>query len=258
MKSHGSGTAWAPNSDMNRTRRGSARASRFMSEFGAQAVPEPCDFIDAEAWPDLDWERLEVHHGLQKWVFDERVPPSEFDSFEAWSRATQVYQAELLRHHIELLRRLKYRPAGGFCLFSFNDPAPVVSWSLLDHERRPKLAWDAVRAACRPLAVIADRPPAIVVPGDPVELDIHVVNDLREPVDGAVVDVSATWPGGRQRWRFGGTVDADDVVRVGTIELEVPETLGALSIELTLTAGDQRVDNRYTSAITVPPLRPGV
>ena len=168
-----------------------------------------------------------------------------------------MYQAELLRHHIELLRRLKYRPAGGFCLFSFNDPAPVVSWSVLDHERRPKLAWEAVRAACLPLAVFADRPPAIVEPGEPISLDVHVVNDLREPVEGAVVDVAASWPGGQQRWRFGGSVDADDVARVGTIELEVPDTLGALNIELTLTAGDQPIVNRYTSAITMRPHRPG-
>ncbi len=243
--------------DVDRLAKNLPRLVRFMSEFGAQAVPDTADFIDEEAWPDLDWEHLEIHHGLQKWVFDERVPPDDFATFDDWRRATQVYQAELLRHHIELLRRLKYRPAGGFCLFSFNDPAPVVSWSLLDHERRPKLAWEAVQSACQPVIVVADRPPAIVVPGDPIELDIHVVNDLRTPVDAAVVDVVASWPGGHQRWRFGGSVDADDVARVGTIEFDVPDTLGALSIEVTLTAGDTRLTSHYGSAITVPPHRPG-
>ena len=34
------------------------RMVRFVSEFGAQAVPETADFCEPERWPDLDWERL--------------------------------------------------------------------------------------------------------------------------------------------------------------------------------------------------------
>jgi beta-mannosidase len=224
-----------------------------MSEFGAQAVPTSSDFIDTTNWPDLDWEHLALHHGLQKWVFDDRVPPSEFDSFEEWKSATQVYQAELLRHHIELLRRLKYRPAGGFCMFALNDPAPVVSWSVLDHERQPKLGWRALRDACAPVIVVADRPPGIVSPGQKLELDVHVVNDLRVAVDPAVIDIHARWAGGEQRWRFGGAIPADDCVRVGTLEIEVPDTLGGLTLDLTLTAGDVTATNHYHSAVTVVP-----
>ena len=224
-----------------------------MSEFGAQAVPDTADFIDIDDWPDLDWDDLAVHHGLQKWVFDERVPPADFDTFDAWRHATQVYQAELIRHHIELLRRLKYRPAGGFCVFALNDPAPVVSWSVLDHERVPKLAWHALRRACRPVIVAADRPPAIVTAGEQLTLDVHVVNDQRVAVDPAVVDVIASWAGGERRWRFGGGVPADDCVRVGQLDFEVPDTLGALTIDLTLTAGEITAANHYSTAITVVP-----
>ena len=117
-------------------------------------------------WPDLDWEHLAVHHGLQKWVFDQRVPPAEFATFDEWRHATQTYQAELVRHHVEVLRRLKYRPTGGFCVFALNDASPMVSWSLLDHERVPKLGWDALRQACQPVLVVADRPPSLVTPDE--------------------------------------------------------------------------------------------
>jgi beta-mannosidase len=239
--------------DVDRLARTLPRLVRFMSEFGAQSVPESADFIDTTAWPDLDWEHLEVHHGLQKWVFDERVPPADFDTFDGWRRATQVYQAELLRHHVELLRRLKYRPTGGFCMFALNDPGPVVSWSVLDHRRIPKLGYHALRDACRPVVVIADRPPPIVSPGERLDLDVHVVSDLREPIGPAVVDIVASWPSGEERWRFGGEVEADDVARVGTVRLEVPNTLGALHLDLTLTAGDVHARNHYSSAITVVP-----
>ena len=135
--------------DLDRRAAQIPRLFRFLSEFGAQAVPETADFIDPAQWPDLDWEMLAERHGLQKWVFDLRVPPDQFATFDEWRHATQVYQAELLRHHIELMRRLKYRPAGGFALFSFNDPGPMVSFSVLDHERVPKLAYQVVEPRLR-------------------------------------------------------------------------------------------------------------
>ena len=239
--------------DIERLAKRVPRVVRFMSEFGAQAVPTSSDFIDPTGWPDLDWEHLAVQHGLQKWVFDDRVPPSEFATFDDWKAATQRYQAELLRHHIELLRRLKYRPAGGFCMFALNDPSPVVSWSVLDHERVPKLGWRSLREACAPVIVVADRPPDIVSPGDSIELDVHVVNDLRDAIDPAVIDIRARWAGGERHWRFGGDIPADDCVRVGTLDLDVPDTLGALTFDLTLTAGELTATNRYATAVTVIP-----
>ncbi|MEO6570612.1 MAG: hypothetical protein ABIO83_03615 [Ilumatobacteraceae bacterium] len=239
--------------DVRRLAAAVPRLFRFLSEFGAQAVPLSSEFIDETAWPDLDWERLALHHGLQKWVFDERVPPSEFATFDGWRHATQVYQAELIRYHVELLRRLKYRPAGGFCMFALNDPAPVVSWSVLDHRRVAKLGWTALQQSCRPVIVVADWPPEIVASGDHLELDVHVVSDLRTDIDPAVVDVTATWPGGTRRWRFGGGVPADGCTKVGTIVMDVPDTLGALTFDLELTAGAVTARNRYASAVTVRP-----
>ena len=227
------------------------RLFRFLSEFGAQAVPETTDFIDPAQWPDLDWDMLAERHGLQKWVFDLRVPPDQFATFDEWRHATQVYQAELLRHHIELMRRLKYRPTGGFAVFSFNDPGPMVSFSVLDHERVPKLAYHALSRACAPVMVIADRPPDFVAPGDDLRLDVHAVNDLRVDVDPAVVEVVANWAGGERRWRFGGVIPADDCVKVGTISLSIPDTLGALTFDLTLTGGDIKARNHYSTAVTV-------
>ena len=239
--------------DIERLAASVPRVVRFVSEFGSQSVPNTADFIDPADWPDLDWEGLERHHGLQKWAFDERVPPADFATFDEWRHATQTYQAQLIRHHIEVLRRLKYRPAGGFCVFALNDSAPMVSCSVLDHARAPKAAWDALRRACAPVLVVVDRPPSIVTPDERLELDAHAVNDLRDPIDPAVVDVVAKWAGGERRWRFGGAVGADECVKVGSIEFDVPHTLGALTFDLTLTAGDVRATNHYASVVTVVP-----
>jgi beta-mannosidase len=211
------------------------RQVRFVSEFGAQAVPETADFCEPERWPDLDWERLGRTHGLQKVVFDRRVPPSDHPSFDAWRRATQRYQADLVRHHVETLRRLKYRPTGGFAQYALADGHPAVSWSLLDHERLPKAGYAALRAACRPVIVVADRLPAEIRPGDTLALDVHVVSDLRVPLEGVEVAARLRWEGGEQRWRFGGDVAADAVARVGTLPIEVPDRPGPAALDLVLT-----------------------
>ena len=128
---------------------------------------------------------------------------------------------------------------------------PVVSFSIFDHARVPKLAVRAVRQSCVPVLVVADRPPEIVTPGDDMSLDVHVVNDLRTPVDPAVIDVEATWAGGRRRWRFGGDVPADACVKVGTLHLSVPDTLGTLQFRFTLTAGPVTSVSDYRSVVTV-------
>src|SRR5439155_4940736 len=104
------------------------RLARFLSEFGAQAVPATDDFMQAERWPDLDWERLWRTHALQKFAFDRYVPPADFRTYEEWRDATQAYQATVIKHHVETLRRLKYRPTGGFCQFAFADAHPPVTW----------------------------------------------------------------------------------------------------------------------------------
>jgi beta-mannosidase len=240
------------------------RMGRFVSEFGAQAVPPTAGFMQPERWPDLDWERLGRTHGLQRRFFDEFVPPADFATFDAWSEATQAYQATLIRHHIEALRRLKYRPTGGFAMFMLVDGHPAVTWSVLDHERAPKAGYAALQAACRPVIVVADRLPAEVAPGDALALDVHVVSDLRVPLDGRVT-ARLSWPGGDHTWRFGGGVAADSCERVGTLQFVVPELDGTaagsgrsdgLRLDLDLDAGTHSITNRYEATIRPAPVTP--
>lgn len=226
------------------------RMVRFVSEFGAQSVPHAAAFMEPERWPALDWDRLVEQHGMQRDVFEQHVPPHRYPTFESWRDATQQYQAELLRHHIESLRRLKYRPTGGFCFLTLNDAHPSVSWSVLDHERHPKAAYGAVIEACRPVIVVAERPPAEVVAGDTVALDVHVVSDVRRVLEGVRCTAVLRWAGGDHTWQWVGDVPPDECVRVGTAQFVVPDTAGDLWLDLTLEHGDVVVTNRYTSTIT--------
>lgn len=233
------------------------RVARFVSEFGAQAAPDNAPFIDEQLrlhrWPDLDWAMLAERHGLQKWVFDERVAPAEFATFDEWRDATQHYQAALIKHHVEVLRREKYGPVGGFAMFAFNDPAPMVSWSVLDHERAPKLGYAALRDACRPTIITARHLDPVLTAGEQLRVPLYVINDRREAVSGMTVDAVARWAGGERRWRFGGDVEADSVHEIARIDLTVPDTPGALTFDLALDAPGFSVTNHYRSAITLVP-----
>ena len=227
------------------------RMGRFVTEFGAQAVPSSAEFCEPERWPDLDWERLGRAHALQKAVFDRVVPPAAHATFDGWRAATQGYQAVVVRRQIEALRRLKYRPTGGFAQFCLADAHPAVTWSVLGHDRVPKLAFEALKQACRPVIVVADRLPERVIPGEALALDVHVVSDLRRQVDDATVTAHLSWDGGGARtWSWRGDIPADACERVGTVQVVVPDVPGPLALTLTCRFGGASTDNFYEAHIS--------
>lgn len=239
------------------------RSVRFVSEFGADSVPDSLpDLPGADSavdrswgarWPHLDWDRWTAELGYRREIFEAWLPPEEFASFDEWRETTQLYQSYVLKTQIETLRRLKYRPTGGFCFSSLADPAPNVSPSVLDHRRVPKHAYETVRRACAPIVVVADPLPDWVNPGDPITIDVHLVNDRREEITDAEVAAVASWAGGSRSWRFGGPVPPDSVVKVGTVELDTPDTLGELALDLVATSDDTELaQNRFTTAIVLP------
>ena len=131
-----------------------------------------------------------------------RHPPELYPSFAAWARATQRYQADLLRQHIETLRRLKYRPTGGFCFSWLADAMPMISASVLDHERRPKAAWTAVVEACRPVIVVCDALPESVQPGRSRWRSTSTSSAICASHSPPPWRCQRAWPGGTQRWGF--------------------------------------------------------
>src|SRR5438067_773114 len=177
------------------------RLARFVSEFGAQAVPEAAEFMEPARWPDLDWERLRARHNLQPRHFARFVPPDEYATFEDWRAATQAYQAALIQLQIEDLRRLRHRPTGGFLHFCFADGHPGVTWSVLDHDRLPKAGHAALAAACRSVLPMVD----------PRTGHVHVANELRTPCPGAEIEERS----GDGRWAFAGDLAADSLAYVG-------------------------------------------
>lgn len=225
------------------------RLARFVGSFGAQAPATDFAACHGDGWPALDWSELGLRLGLQKGAFDRYVPPLAYDTPDDWVVAAQNYQARVVRYHVETLRRLKYRPSGGFAVLGLADAAEGVTFSLVDHRRNPKAAFEALRDACRPILLIADRPPSHLHPGDELVLDVHVVSDLRSPRRGLRSEGRVRWDGGEHVQRWVGDVAADDVALVGTLRMTVPEVEATLEIELVLEVDGQRVVSRYGTRV---------
>jgi hypothetical protein len=80
-----------------------------------------------------------------------------------------------------------------------------VTWSVLDHDRKPKAGHGALAAACRSVLPMVD----------PRTGHVHVANERRTPFPGAEIEVRA----GGDTWRFGGDLAADSLAYVGTVHL---------------------------------------
>lgn len=223
------------------------RRARFVSAFGAQSVPPGPVAGEGGPWPDTGWAAVEAS-GADRAAFARVVPPDAYPSFDGWRRASQAVHAEVVRRQAEALRRIKYRPTGGFCVAYFADPAGVVGGGLVAGGV-PRPAYAALAEAVRPVVVVADLLAPEVAPHTPVALDVHVVSDRRDPVDDAWVRATLTWPGGDHRWAWRGQVPPDASVRVGTVQFVVPDTPGVLELALELAAGDVHASNCYRARI---------
>jgi len=226
------------------------RMVRFVSEFGAQSVPHSDQHINTGQWPYLDWEQLAKVSGLQHQVMEHWVTSTNHTSSDSWAAATRAHQARVIRTQIETLRKLKYRPTGGFCQHFFFDAAPMISCAVLDHDRRPKEpGFQALTEACRQVIVVMDPLDVALVPMIENTHAIHVVSDRRDTIEDAEVHVRLSWPGGERSWNFGGSIEPDSVALIGQITWSVPDNPGSVTLELELRSEQVEAHNRYETIV---------
>ena len=245
-----------PVSDLARESARFPRLFRFVSEFGAPGAPDAESVldrvVDPARWPEIDREEFAALTGLDPDHLDDQVPPTRFSDATSWCRAMDAHQADVARRWIEHLRRLRYRPTGGFCLWAWNDHVSTSSWGVVDHLGRPRPVLEAVRETSRPVIVVGDRLPVSLRPGSQMRMGVHVVSDLRTDIAGATVTVAVRGPGVEIDFAYGDSVPADSCTRVATIEFEVPDRWGDVEVTIDLVAGGQRSTWSDRSPIDVP------
>ena len=214
------------------------RLGTFLGGFGAQTA-------QVADWPEDEptWETA------QAGAFENYQPRRAYSDGPTWARATQMYQADLIRSQIDTMRRLKYRPAGGFCLTSLFDAEPSGGFGILDHDRNPKPSYEAVVDACRPVVVIADQLPGTTSAGKDLSIAVHAVSDLRRRVEDVSVKATARCGDWTTERRWVGDLPADSCEHIGTLAFTVPDTTGVLTIDVELDAADHVVTNRLHTVV---------
>jgi beta-mannosidase len=159
------------------------RPSRFVSEFGFQALPAPATVAAFAAPPDWNMTSyiMEQHQKniggngriMTYLTAHFRVPKD----FLTLVYLTQVLEAEALRVGVEHWRTLWPRTAGTL-YWQLDDCWPVASWSSIDYFGRWKAAHYAARRFYAPLLLAAEQE------GPAVGLAVH--NDTAAPVTGHV------------------------------------------------------------------------
>jgi beta-mannosidase len=220
----------------------------LVTEFGAQGLPDEAHLVamlpDGAAWPP-DWDQYARRAG-QAGLLRSRAEGAE--SLTELVRLSQEYQARLVRGHVEYYRRHKFRPCNGAHLFEFNDAWPSISWSVVDYERTPKLAFHALRDAMAPLQVFLGRfVGQPLLRGEALLLALTVVNDTPARHDDLKV---------RARMVVAGEVVAETEVPAATPALglsdvegpswEIPSDADSVGVELELVADGQVISaNNY-------------
>jgi beta-mannosidase len=200
----------------------------FASEFGLQAPPDGAAlerFIPGEElWPPgPSW----TYHGAELEKLRRYARPFLTEGkpdFEAFVRASQGAQAQALQIAIEHYRRRKAHGVGGVLVWQLNEPWPAISWSLLDHFRQPKPAYEMVRRLFAPLLISLVLPLKHHRAGDDLACDVWIVNDRHETLDGCQMETTLWNEAGEpvNRFSLAADVGADSAGVVGRFRWSLP------------------------------------
>ncbi|HHW14290.1 MAG TPA: glycoside hydrolase, partial [Firmicutes bacterium] len=238
------------------------RNVRFLSEFGAQSFPnrESAVRFMASDLAHLDWEELIARRSAQPDIMRLWLDIDACPDLETLIALTQWYQMRLHQYYIDRLRFHKYRPTGGMLAFSFADPNPAVSWSVLDYWRRPKASYYHLARCYHPEYVFTLLGKDVYRPGETIRAPIYLTSDAPRSHPRVRVAAKVTDPAGGQlaAAEFESRLPADTrAFAIGEVSF-VPRVTGKHVLALDLDYGEGFFANRYEIFVAdQPPARWG-
>jgi len=146
----------------------------FPNEFGAEAIS-----FSAKEWMSWPPEPKEMLYHDLRWALQQCFIgcPKAYESEEDFILASQIYQAVCDKYAIETFRRHRYNPNGGQVFFMWNNCWPSATWAVVDYDRSPLLAYDALKIANNPILIYLNWNEAVFPPGSEVSVEVSVIND---------------------------------------------------------------------------------
>ncbi|MFX1452421.1 MAG: glycoside hydrolase family 2 protein, partial [Promethearchaeota archaeon] len=239
------------------------RKVRFVTEFGAQALPNlesmqkfPCFKDTPEDLFPLNTGVLIKNHRYQQMFVRNYAKEEDFKTLEGFIQATQDYQAEIAKFHIELFRFLKYDHCGGVIHFLFNDCFPGITWSIVDYWREPKKAYHAVKNSFEPVyPFIMKWPNKHYSQGKRFKTDLYITNDLHQDFKNIKLTVNISPTSGEPIFQknYNIDIDKDSLVKIGKMDIILPKgRSGRYKLNLKLHLPDKVVHNEYDIMIKPP------
>ncbi|KUK15179.1 MAG: Glycoside hydrolase family 2 sugar binding [Petrotoga mobilis] len=134
--------------------------SKFVSEFGFQAAPDPktIDFFAEDNEKDIFSPTMLNHNkqveGPERLLRFINGHYGLIDNFDSIVYLTQLNQAEAIKTGVEHWRSRKYKTAGTL-YWQINDSWPVFSWASIDYFKRPKALYFYTKRFYNQLLAIA-------------------------------------------------------------------------------------------------------
>jgi len=176
-----------------------------------------------------------------------------FPTDEQWELirrpSNEATAAHLLRRDIETIRRVKYSPSGGFCFPSLRDDSVLTSGSALDSTDVPQPIFYALEDACRPVIVVGTELPPSISPEEEIPFAIHVVSDVRTPLENARVIATITCGDEQRVHEWTGDVSADSSTYIATINVKPTKNDGMLTVDVQVEADEYTASNSYATFI---------
>lgn len=143
-------------------------SGRFITEFGMEAFPDiktvNSFFLDGIQDIDryagsstVDFHNKAVGHERRLALYLAENIRYKSEPFEYYVYCTQLIQAECLATAFKVWKRQWKGPSREYCsgalAWQTNDSWPCTSWSIIDYNLRPKLAYYAIKRAMSPITI---------------------------------------------------------------------------------------------------------
>lgn len=143
-------------------------SGRFVSEFGMEAFPDTRTVdgfllegeVDIDRYPQsstVDFHNKAAGHERRLALYLSENIRYTLEPFDQYIYCTQLVQAEAVASAYRLWKRQWKGPGREYCagalVWQMNDCWPAISWSIVDHYLRPKLAYFALKREMEPITI---------------------------------------------------------------------------------------------------------
>jgi len=223
----------------------------FVTEYGAQSFPnvESLEKFKINLkWPfnEETWLNLKKNFRCQSNIVKKIFKINSFKTLDDFIHATQQYQSSLLKFHNELWRKLRYNPTGGAICFLFNDCSPLITWSVIDYFRKPKLAYESVSLSFEPLYALLSKWPRKFKKNSLFKNSILLINDYLHDVHDINIKLVVKSPTNTiLENNYDCNIKADSIIQIDQLKFIIPNEIGEYSLDIYLSSEINSILNSY-------------